>query len=226
VTDRVSPRRTLTVAALVAVLPIVAACGAGKGNETRKEHATPYIPQARVGDLLVTNAAIVPSGSTTTVGASPGSSTPSASSSGSAASSSSGADGYLLVTIANSGTASDTLTGVSISSAQVTPSGSTSSLRIKPQSVVQFGDPELGSSGPALRLSNVQTPVNVGQSVSVTFTFQNAGSATVNVPVRASDDLGTTESSAPLNITGSYPSPTESVPAPESSPEVSTTSTP
>jgi hypothetical protein len=70
VTDRVSPRRTLTVAALVAVLPIAAACAAGKGNETRKEHATPYIAQARVGNLLVTNAAIVPSGSTTTVGAS------------------------------------------------------------------------------------------------------------------------------------------------------------
>jgi periplasmic copper chaperone A len=223
VTDRVSPRRTLTVAALVAVLPIAAACSAGKGNETRKEHATPYIAQARVGNLLVTNAAIVPSGSTTTVGASQGTSTSSVSS----GTPSSGADGYLLVTIANSGTAGDTLTGVSISTAQVTPAdGSTSGLDIAPRSVVQFGDPELGSSGPALRVSNVQTPVNVGQSVSVTFTFQNAGSATVSVPVRASDDLGTTSSSAPLTFTGSYPSPTESVPAPESSPEVSTTSSP
>jgi hypothetical protein len=217
VTDSVTARRTLTVAALVAVLPVAAACGAGKNNETSKERATPYIPQARVGDLLVTNAALVPSGSSTTIGGAQNASTTGGGG---------GAQGFLVVTIANSGTTSDSLTGVTVANAQVSPSGgSGSSLTIKPQSVVQFVDPELGASGTALQVSGMTTPVVVGQSVPVTFTFRNGGSATIDVPVRATDDLGTTSTAYPLNLTGTYPTPTESVPV-SSSPQASTSSGP
>ena len=216
-TASVTARRTLTVAALVAVVPVAAACGAGTNNETRHEHATPYIPQARVGNLLVTDAALVPSGSTTTIGGAQNAST----TGGGAA-----AQGYLVVTIANSGTKSDALTGVSIANAQVSPSGgSASSLDIAPQSVAQFGDPDLGTGGTALQVSGLATAVSVGQSLTVTFTFRDAGSATVDVPVRATDDLGTTATSYPLNLTGTYPTPTESVPT-GSNPQASTTSSP
>ena len=215
------PRRTLG-AAVIAVLPLTAACGAGRGSTTEKERTTPYVAQARAGSLFVTSAVLVPSQNATGASGSPtpaqtspaptsGSATPTPStSSGSGSSGSGGADAYLAFTVLNTGTSPDQLTGVSLQGASVTPTdSSTKALTIKPQQTLRFGDPELGDSGNALQVSGLGQSLQDGTSMRVTFQFQSAGSVTIDVPVRAPDSYGTTSTSTPLPLTGSYPSASE-----------------
>ena len=60
-----------------------------------------------------------------------------------------------------------------------------------------------------LEVSGFAEPLEEGTATSVTFQFQNAGSVTLQVPVQAADNFGTTATSTPLPLTGSYPSATE-----------------
>ena len=204
-------RRTLGVA-VIAVLPLVAGCGAGRSTTTDKERQTPYVATVSAGSILVTAATLVPSQA-----ASSGSSsttpepTPSASSDTTGGSGAS-ADGYLVVTLANRGTQPERLTGVTLDGGSVAPGSAvdqTSGLTVQPQQSLRFGDPELGDSGATLEVSGLSQPLTPGTAVKVTFTFQDAGSATLEVPVRASDEYGTTATSTPLPLTGSYPSASE-----------------
>jgi hypothetical protein len=203
------PRRTLG-AAVIAVLPLVAGCGAGRNTTTDKEHQTPYVVSGSAGSLLVTAASLVPaeagatgsSGTTVTPTPSAGSlstGTPGAT-----------ADGYLVVDIVNRGTTPDQLTGVLVQGASVTPQDASSrGLTLPPSQAVQFDDPQVGGSGNSLVVTGLSQPLTVGTSVPVTFQFRQAGSVTLQVLVRSSDSYGTTATSAPLPLTGSYPSASE-----------------
>ena len=59
-----------------------------------------------------------------------------------------------------------------------------------------------------VKVSGFTQPIQEGTSVPVTFQFQQAGAVTIQVPVRATDSFGTTATSTPLPLTGSYPSAT------------------
>ena len=203
------PRRTLGVA-VIAVLPLVAACGAGRDTTTDKERQTPYVASASAGPLLVTAARLVPSQAATssaTPAADTGTPTPSASGSAGGAPS---AEAYLVVTVYNSGGQPDQLTGAQVQGASVTPRDqSASALTVDPRKALQFVDPEVEGNGPVLEVSGFAQPIQDGTALPVTFQFQNAGSVTLQVPVRSGDSLGTTSTSTPLPLTGSYPSATE-----------------
>ena len=197
------PRRTLG-AAVIAILPLVAGCGAGRNTTTDKEHQTPYVVNAAAGSLFVTAASLVPSQASAT-----GSSTPSPRPSA-GGSSGTTADGYLVVDIVNRGSTPDQLTGVLVQGASVTPQDeSQQGLTIPPTQAVHFDDPELGGTGNSLAVSGLSQPLTVGMSVPVTFQFQQAGAVTMQVLVRASDSYGTTATSTPLPLTGNYPSASE-----------------
>src|SRR4051794_16346186 len=228
-------RRTLGVA-VVAVLPLVAACGASRNTTTDSERQTPYVASATAGPLFLTAAALVPSQATTS-GTSDGTSTtptpsasetpsesssasasasdsaspsPSATSSSDSTSGSGSAEAYLVVTVVNRGRQPDRLTGAIVQGATVTPSdASAGGLTVQPQRTLRFVDPEFGETGPALAVSGFSQPIEQGSTVQVTFQFENAGSVTMQVPVRALDAVGTTATSTPLPLTGSYPSASE-----------------
>ena len=204
-------RRSLGIV-VIAVLPLVAACGAGRNTTTDKERQTPYVASATAGPLFLTAASLVPSQSASGTGSDTGSAspTPSASESSSTAGppdSSTGSgnvEAYLVVTIVNRGTQPDQLNGVLVQGASVTPSdNSASSLTVPPGQVLRFVDPDFGT-GTSLQVSGFSQPIQPGSSVPVTFQFQQAGAVTIRVPVRES--LGTTATSTPLPLTGSYPS--------------------
>jgi copper(I)-binding protein len=202
-------RRVLGAALVVAVLPLAAACGAGRDTTMDKERQTPYVANVKAGSLLVTGAMLVPAAATSA------SATPSASESAtptpSATPSAAGAQAYLVVTIANSGTNPDQLTGVVVQGATVSPSDQSSeSLTVPAQQLVRFGNPESGDSGTSLAVSGASEPFTVGTSMQVTFEFRDAGSATLEAPVVPSDQVGSTATSAPLTLTHSYPTPSES----------------
>ena len=204
------PRRTLGVA-VIAVLPLVAACGAGRDTTTDQERQTPYVASASTGSLLVTGARLVPSEAATSSAtpAATESSSPSGSASPSASSAPS-AEAFLVVTVYNRGSQPDHLTGAQVQGASVSPRDqSTSALTVAPQQALRFVDPEAGDTGPVLEVSGFAQPIQDGTAVPVTFQFQNAGSVTLQVPVRSGDSLGTTSTSTPLPLTGSYPSASE-----------------
>lgn len=196
------PRRTLG-AIVIAVLPLVAACGVGRNTTTDKERQTPYVAGAHVGSLLVTAASLVPAQ------AGSGSATPTSSPTPAAGGGGSVADAYLLVSIVNHGTSPDQLTGVQVQGASVTPTDSSQqALTLPPSQAVSFGDPDNGgAAGNALQVSGFTQPLTPGTSVPVTFQFQNAGSVTIQVLVQ--EQYGTTATSTPLPLTGSYPSASE-----------------
>jgi copper(I)-binding protein len=204
-------RRTLGVV-LIAALPFAAACGAGRNTTTDKERQSPYVASGDAGSLLVTAASLVPSQAGTT-DASATTTTPTPTPS--AGNLSSGtpnvpADGYLVVSIVNRGSTPDELTGVIVQGATVTPDDESSqALTVPPSRAVTFGDPEFGSDGNFLQLNGLTQPLSLGASMPVTFQFRDAGSVTLQVPVRAAESYGTTATSTPLPLTGSYPSGSE-----------------
>ena len=202
------PRRTLGVA-VIAVLPFVAACGAGRNTTTDKEHSTPYIAEGSAGSVLVTAASLIPSQSSS-AGTTSSTPTPTPSASASA-SSAPAADGYLVVSIVNRGTKADQLTGIQVQGASVTPKDESSQgLTLPPSQAVTFTDPDSnGGQGNSLAVSGLTQPLTPGTSMPVTFQFRDAGTVTIQVLVRASDNAGSTSTSAPLPLTGSYPSASE-----------------
>jgi copper(I)-binding protein len=217
-------RRTLGVA-VIAVLPLVAACGAGRNTTTDKERQTPYVSGASAGSLLVTAVSLVPAQTSGSASASPSAgttssaataSTPTPTPSPSSPDTSSGgsigsvADAYLVASIVNRGSTPDQLIGVLVEGATVAPvDASSKGLTVPPSQAVTFGDPELGGSGNALQVNGLTQPLALGTAVPVTFRFRQAGSVTLQVQVRDADGYGTTATSSPVPLTGSYPSASE-----------------
>ena len=161
----------LLVAVPLAVLPL-SGCAAGKADATSKEHA-PRVIDASAGPVLVRDVQISPAigGSSTSPGASPSPGT------GAGA-----AQAYLSFTLVSQ--APDTLVGASVAGGQVSPTDSTASLTVRPQTPLIISDPDTGSSNPALAITGLTNPPVVGTTMKVTLTFQNAGTITVQAPVR------------------------------------------
>ena len=170
-----NPRRSF--GALVLVALAATACGAGNNTETDHERGTPFIAQASAGSIAVRGIRVVLSDTATNVNAS--ASTPQA---------------YLTATIVNRAQTADSLTGASVAGATVNLAGTgTPTLGLPPQQVTQIGDPEVGGFfGPTLGVGALQQALSAGTTTTVTFTFQNAGSVSVQVPVMTSSDIGTT----------------------------------
>jgi hypothetical protein len=93
----------------------------------------------------------------------------------------------------------------------VTPQDESSqALTLPPSQAVTFGDPDNNSGqGNSLAVSGLTQPLTPGTSMPVTFQFRDAGSLTIPVLVRASDSAGSTATSMPVPLTGSYPSASE-----------------
>jgi hypothetical protein len=170
-------------ALLVAAL-LSAGCGAGKKNETESERSTPYSAQADAGSLAVRSVRLVAADVTTGT-----------------------AQAYLLVSVINRGGSPDTLTNATVTGGTVAPGGGASSLTVPASESLRFGDPELGDTGPALEVSGLAQPLQLGTTVKVSLTFQSSGTVSLDAPVTASADVGTTATAAPIKTTGGYPSP-------------------
>lgn len=209
-------RRMLGVS-VIAVLPLVAACGAGRDTTMDKERQTPYVADASAGPVLVAAASLVPSQAASSSASSTPSSTdtPAPSPSASGSGSSGTADAYLVFTVVNKGTQPEQLNGVQVQGGSVTPADtSAAALTIPPSQSVRFIDPELGGTGNSLRVTGLTEPLTAGSAVPVIFQFQQAGAVALRVPVLEPDSVGTTATATPLPLTGSYPALSEA-PHPE-----------
>ena len=158
-----SPTRLLSTAALLIAVPFaalpLAGCAAGKADATSSEHA-PRVIDASAGPVLVRNVEISP-----------------------ATSGNGSAQAFLSFTLVSQ--TADTLVGASVPGGTVTPTDASAPLTVKPQTPLIISDPETATTtNPGLAISGLpQTPV-VGTTMAVTLTFQNAGSVTVQAPVR------------------------------------------
>jgi hypothetical protein len=153
----VSPTRLLSAAALLVVVPL-AGCAAGRNDATSREHA-PRVIDASAGPVAVRNVVISPSTS--------GNGT---------------AQAFLSFTLVSQTT--DTLTGASVSGGTVTPTDSTASLTVRPQTPLIISDPETPTTNPGLAITGLPKAPVVGTTMTVTLTFQNSGTVTVQAPVR------------------------------------------
>jgi len=177
----VTARRSL--GALVLVVLTATACGAGRHTETDKERPSPYVASASIGDVGVHAVRVVV--------ADPGQST-------------TAPQAYLTAAILNRGSQPDSLTNATVSGSAVSAVGTTSpDFTLPSQQILQIGSPDLGFTGTALGVGALQDPLVPGTTTTVTFTFQNAGTVTVDAPVITSSDVGTTASAAPINTVGS-----------------------
>lgn len=152
-----SATRLLSTAALLVVVPL-AGCAAGQGDATSHEHA-PRLIDAAAGPVLVRDVEISP--------ATDGNGT---------------AQAFLSFTVVSQKT--DTLTGATVAGGTVTPTDSSASLTVNPQTPLIISDPDTPTTNPALAITGLATPPVVGTTMKVTLTFQNAGSVTVQAPVR------------------------------------------
>ena len=117
--------------------------------------------------------------------------------------SSSSPQAYLTAAIVNTGSQPDALTSATVSGSAVSAVGSSApDFTLPPRQIVQIGDPDAGFTGTALGIGALQTPLSLGSTTTVTFTFQSAGTVSVEAPVIASSDLGTTASAAPIATVG------------------------
>jgi hypothetical protein len=158
----VRPTRLLSTVALLIVVPLAAGsltgCAAGKADATSSEHS-PRLIDASAGRVLVRDVAISPSTS--------GNGT---------------AQAFLTFTLVSQTT--DTLTGASVSGGTVTPTDSAAQLTVRPQTPLVISDPETPTTNPGLAINGLPSPPAVGTTMTVTLTFQNAGTVTVQAPVR------------------------------------------
>jgi hypothetical protein len=158
----VRPTRLLSTVALLVVVPLagvsLAGCAAGKADATSHEHS-PRLVDASAGPVLVRNVVISPSIS--------GNGT---------------AQGFLSFTLVSQTT--DTLTGASVGGGTVTPTDSTAPLTVRPQTPLVISDPETPTTNPGLAITGLPNPPLLGTTLTVTLRFQNAGTVTVQAPVR------------------------------------------
>ena len=152
-----SPTRLLSTAALLIVVPL-AGCAAGKADATSGEHA-PRVIDASAGPVLIRNVEISP-----------------------ATGGSTSAQAFLSFTLVSQST--DTLTGATVEGGTVAPTDSTAPLTVRPQTPLVISDPETPTTNPGLAITGLAKPPVVGTTLTVTLTFQNAGTVTVQAPVR------------------------------------------
>ena len=139
----------------------LAGCAAGRDDATSQE-SSPHIVDADAGSVAVRNIVVWPSNS--------GNGT---------------AQAYVTFTLVSQQT--DTLTGVSVGNGgTVTPTDPSVQLVVKPQAPLIISNPDTPTTNPGLAITGLTTPPVPGTTIPVTLNFQNAGSVTVQAPVRES----------------------------------------
>lgn len=182
-------RRAIIGVVLAVAIPVLSGCGLEVQEETSHEKSPIQGTNATVGSIGVHNAFVTysaPSGIQPLATTPPG--VPGAGNSGT---------GYLVVTLVNNGPKRDELTGVSSQLGAITvhavdahtnqdqtipvnPSAAT----LLPGIPVTFGTPALGGdNGSTLQIATGAAAGTSGTEIKVQFTFTNAGTATVLVPV-------------------------------------------
>jgi hypothetical protein len=147
---------------MLVAIPL-AGCAAGQGDATSHEHETPYNADAHIGALDIRDVTVWPATNATTAG--------------------SGAQAYLSMVLL--GNTNDRLTSVTVAGGgQVTPVPSTATFTIQPNRVLNISDPDVPTGNPGLAINGLASPPLLGTTMQVTLTFANAGSVTVNAPVR------------------------------------------
>jgi copper(I)-binding protein len=181
---------------LALMIPAIAGCEAGNGAPTLQFHAASFGAQTVFNGIRITNAFVL--------GAPVGSTVPSGSSAG------------LFVSFYNGGAASDTLESV-------TAPGRAGTISLPGGSVslpVNGAPVNLTGPQPEMVLQNLSTALRGGSAVKLQFTFAQAGTVTMMVPVEAQAFQWATFSPPAASATGSgaaspstSASPTTSTPA-------------
>jgi copper(I)-binding protein len=163
-------RRVGVVVAVGAVL-LTAACAAGQHAQTAYENPTVDAAAASIGNIQLRGIAIdAPTGTT---------------------SYQAGSDASLTLVMVNDGRRADQLTSItspaftswSAAPSQGPVSLSSAAVNVPPGTRVGFGTPEATD---VLTLVNLKQSIFPGTNVALTFSFQNAGTVTVSVPVAVS----------------------------------------
>jgi copper(I)-binding protein len=167
---RTVARRTL-IGALVLLLPAIAGCEAGTDAPTLEVHpantgANTVFNGIRISDAFVLGAPAGPLAS--------------------------GSSASMFLSLFNTGSGDDQLTGASAPgwAASVQLSGGTVSVPVNT-------DVDLSGPQPSVVLSNLAKPVEGGAAIPVTLDFQHAGSVTLEVPVQPQSDYFSTYSPPP-----------------------------
>jgi copper(I)-binding protein len=193
-------RRAITGVVLAAAILVLSSCGLEVKEETSHETSPIQATNGSIGSIDVRDAFVTYDDNT---GIQPLATTPPGVPGAGSGS------GYLVVTLVNNGSKRDQLTGVtsplgtinvSANPLQTGPTGNSGTVTLLPGVPVAFGAPSLGSTGQML-LINGGTPATLGTDVRVQFSFTNSGTATVQVPVVAGQDVT-------VNPTQVVPSPT------------------
>ena len=175
--------RLLLGGVLALMIPAVAGCEAGNGAPTLQFHAASFGAQTVFNGIRITNAFVL--------GAPVGSTVPSGSSAG------------LFLSFYNGGAASDRLVSA-------TAPGTASTVSLPGGSVslpVNAAPVNLTGPQPEVVLKNLSTALRGGSAVTVQFTFAQAGTVTMTVPVEAQAFQWATFSppAASASATGSGP---------------------
>jgi copper(I)-binding protein len=175
----VRARRTTTLLA-AAVLPLaLSACGVGLDPQTYRERTTQDATNTQLGDLALRNVAIQPPAQGQTELAA-------------------GGDAQLTLAVVSSSSQADTLTSVSTPAAASVQLVDGSGHPVQTVTVPGNGTAGYGDFGVVLR--GLTKALRPGMYVDVTFAFQNAGRATLQVPVKVWDSPLPRDSFAPKTV--------------------------
>lgn len=183
-------RRAIIGVVLAAAIPLLSSCGLEVKEETSREGSPVQATDISVGSIDIRDAFVTYDSQT---GIQPlGSSTPVVPGAGNSGT------GYIVVTLVNNGRTTDHFTGATSPLGTITVqsdvhlgagSSSASGITLLPGVPVTFGSPSVGSTGSMLRIAEGGTPATTGTEVRVQFSFANAGTATVQVPVVDSGNI-------------------------------------
>lgn len=155
---RTSRPRVFVVAALLAVAPALAACGAGFDNNLGQPYTPTEAAEASQNGITVAQAFVLGPESGQTLPA--GSAAP------------------LYLTMVNGNDTADQLTGIETDPQAASSAKTTSPISLPPQTLVKSANPD-----PQILLEGIRNPLRGGESMKLTLKFQNAGAITMNVPV-------------------------------------------
>ena len=163
-----SPRRLLVVAGLASALALTG-CASGKIAQTAQQVSAVSSGNGKIGDIDVLNVQFQTPGSTSYP---------------------KGGTAPLEMWVSNGSINADTLTQITTPAATKVDIQGTAT--VAAQSLEDFG------TRYKIALTGLTSPLSYGVSVPVTFTFQTAGSITLNVPVEIPGERTTGRPSIPL----------------------------
>jgi copper(I)-binding protein len=161
-------RLLLGAGVLALLIPAIAGCEAGQDAPTLEFHSASFGAHTTFNDIQITNAFVL--------GAPAGSTVPS------------GSSASLFVSLYNRGDNSDTLVSATApgTATTISLSGGTVTLPANAAPV------NLTGPQPDVVLENLTKPLRGGSTIPVTFSFQHAGTVTLQVPVEAQSFQGAT----------------------------------